>query len=116
MSVKDKLKDVGNFFKHLGQKIHDGLVAIFGQDALDNVEAQIKTILTDDARVVFVDAIQLASTLKVGAADASGAEKRSAAFSQIKSDLEKNGVSLADSAINLGIELVLGLLKAKTPA
>lgn len=111
-----KLQDIGNFFKHLGGKIHDALVAIFGQSALDSVEAQIKTILTDDTREIFVDAIKLASTLKVGGADASGSAKRAAAFDQISTDLQKNGVSLADSVINLGIELVLGLLKAKTPA
>jgi len=82
------LASVGNFFKHLGTKIHDGLVKIFGQPALDNVEAQIKTILTDDVRVIFVDAIQAASTLQLGGAPASNADKRNAAFNQITTDLK----------------------------
>lgn len=110
------LSNIGNFFKHLGKKIHDGLVAIFGQDALDKVEDQIKTILTDDVRIIFIDAITLAGTLKVGGSPASNSAKREAAFDQISQDLQKNGISLADSVINLGIELVLGLLKSKTPA
>ncbi len=59
------LASIGNFFKHLGQEIHDGLVKIFGQSALDSVESQIK------------------------------------------------GISLGTSAVNLGIELVVNLLKAK---
>ncbi len=103
------LASIGNFFKHLGQKIHDGLLAVFGKDALDRVEAQIETILTDDARVIFVDAIQAAQTLSVG----SGADKRNAAFNQITKDLEGKGISLGTSAVNLGIELVVNLLKAK---
>lgn len=105
------LESVGSFFKHLGAKIHDGLVKLFGQSALDNVEAQIKTILTDDVQVIFVDAINAAQSLNV-----SGADKRTAAFNQITTDLKGQGVSLESSAINLGIELIVGLLKSKTPA
>lgn len=103
------LASVGNFFKHLGTSIHDALVKIFGQNALDNVEAQIKTILTDDVRVIFVDAITAAQSLAVG----SGADKRNAAFNQITNDLQAKGVSLGTAAVNLGIELVVNLLKAK---
>ena len=58
-----------------------------------------------------VDAINAAETLQ-----ASGADKRQAAFNQISSDLKGKGIGLEQSAINLGIELVVGLLKAKTPA
>lgn len=102
---------IGNFFKHLGTEIHDALVALFGQSALDKEEAVIKTILTEDVRVIFIDAVNAADTLVVG----SGADKRAAAFAQIVKDLEAKGIALGTSAINLGIELVVGLLKAKTP-
>jgi hypothetical protein len=42
--------------------------------------------------------------------------KRNAAFAQIAKDLEAKGIDLAHNVINLGIELVVGFLKAKTPA
>jgi hypothetical protein len=105
------LSSIGHFFKSLGDKIHSALLSIFGQSALDSVEAQIKTILTDDVRVIFVDAINAAQSL-----NADGADKRQAAFNQITKDLAGQGKSLQASAINLGIELIVNLLKAKTPA
>lgn len=107
--------NIVGFFKTLGEKIHAALVTVFGQSALDNVEGQIRTILSDDVRVIFVDAINAAETLQVGGAAASGADKRNAAFTQIETDLTSKGISLGQSAINLGIELVVGLLKSKAP-
>lgn len=102
------LSSLANFFKSLGTHIHDALVSIFGQTAIENLEAQIKQILSDDARVIFIDAINAAQTLQTD-----GAGKRAAAFAQISTDLKAKGISLADSGVNLGIELVVGLLKAK---
>lgn len=110
------LADVGNFFKSLGGKIHAALVAIFGQSALDTVESQIKIVLKDDVRAIFIDAIEAAETLQVGGTDADGSAKRAAAFNQIVTDLKTKGISLAENVINLGIELVVGLLKSKSPA
>jgi hypothetical protein len=104
------LASVGSFFKHLGGKIHSALLAVFGQNAMDSVESQIKTILTDDVRVIFVDAITAAQSL-----NASGDTKRAQAFSQITTDLAAQGKSLQTSVVNLGLELVVNLLKAKTP-
>lgn len=100
------------FFEHLGSAIHSALVALFGQSALDKVDADIKVILADDVRAIFVDAITAANTLAVG----TGADKRAQAFAQIVTDLKAQGIALADHSVNLGIELVVGLLKAKTPA
>lgn len=110
------LANVGQFFKSLGGKIHAALVAVFGQSALDQVEAQIKQILADDVRVIFLDAITAAKTLLVGGSPASNQEKRDAAYGQIVSDLKGKGISLEESAINLGIELCYNLLKAKQSA
>lgn len=110
------LGDVGHFFKALGGKVHDLLVKIFGQPALDNVENQVKQILTQDTLVIFQDAIAAVETLTVGGQPASGDQKRAAAFEKIAADLKAQGKSLGTSVINLGIELVLGLLKAKAPA
>jgi Bacteriophage holin of superfamily 6 (Holin_LLH) len=110
------LSDVGQFFKSLGGKVHAALVKIFGQQALDQVESQIKTIFEDDVLAIFTDAIAAAETLQVGGAAASSADKRAAAFAQIVSDLKSKGISLAESVVNLGIELVVNLLKSKTAA
>ncbi len=110
------LASVGNFFKHLGEKIHSALVAMFGQDALDKVETELKTVLSDSVRVIFVDAIQAAESLTAGGAPASGSQKRDAAFQKITSDLKGQGIVLEQNIVNLGIELVVGLLKAKQPA
>jgi hypothetical protein len=106
---------VTSFFKSLGEKIEAALVQVFGQPALDSVEAQVKTILSDDVRVIFVDAITAAETLQIGGAAASSTQKRDAAFTQIETDLASKGLSLAESVVNLGIELVVGLLKSKAP-
>lgn len=107
---------IESFFKTLGSDIHATLVKLFGQSALDDVETQIKTIMSDDVRVIFVDAINAAETLQVGGSPASGDAKRAAAIAQIVSDLKSKGISLAETTVNLGIELVVGLLKSKTPA
>lgn len=104
-----KLGDIGHFFKTLGEKIHAGLVKIFGQSALDSFEAKVKTILSEDMVVIFKDAIVAANSLTVG----TGNDKRAAAFAQIVKDLEGQGKTLATSTINLGIEMVIGLLKAQ---
>lgn len=102
---------LGSFFHHLGSAIHSALVHIFGQSALDKVEADMKTIFRDDVRVIFMDAIVAAESLALG-----GADKRAVAFAQIVKDLATQGVDLSTHAINMGIELVVGLLRAKTPA
>lgn len=107
---------LATFLRSLGAKIHNSLVAIFGQSAIDNLEAQIKTILSDDARTIFIDAINAAQSLMVGGVAATGTQKRDAAFTQISADLKAKGIGLATNAVNLGIELVVGLLKAKAPA
>ena len=106
---------IESFFKALGSKIHAGLVSLFGQSAIDAVEAQLKIIFQEDVQAIFLDAIQAAETLSIGGAAATGSQKRDAAFAQIVSDLKTKGISLATSAVNLGIELIVGLLKAKTP-
>ena len=105
-----------SFFKTLGSETHAVLLKVFGQTALDNVDSQIKTIFNDDVRVIFVDAITAAEALQVGGVAASSTEKRAAAFTQIETDLKTKGISLAENVINLGIELVVGLLQSKTPA
>ncbi len=100
---------LGSFFHHLGSVIHSALVKVFGQTAIDKVEADMKTIFRDDVRVIFTDAITAAESL------ASGPDKRAAAFAQIVKDLATKGVELSTHAINMGIELIVGLLRAKTP-
>ena len=99
---------IGSFFHSIGHGIHVALVAIFGQNALDKVEADIKKVLSDDIRPIFIDAITLVSSLQIP-----GVDKRKQAFATIVADLAKAGKSLETSVINLGIELVVGLLKAK---
>jgi sulfur transfer complex TusBCD TusB component (DsrH family) len=97
---------------------HGILVKIFGSDAITKFEGEVQTIFQEDVLVIFQDGIALAESLKTpeGGAPATGAEKRSAAFLKISEDLKAKGISLADHVINLGIELVVGFVKAKTPA
>jgi hypothetical protein len=101
---------VKNFFEHLDTAIHAGLAKVFGQPALDTFTATIKAILTDDTRVIFEDAINAAE-----AVGGSGPSKRAAAFAKIETDLVAQGIALSHAAINLGIEMVVNLLKAKEP-
>lgn len=105
-----KFDKVKTFFEHLGQELHAGLAAVFGQPALDTFTSTIKTILTADVRVIFEDGINAAEAI-----GGSGATKRAAAFAKIETDLLAQGVQLGHSAINLGIEMVVNLLKAKEP-
>jgi hypothetical protein len=99
---------VESFFKGLGSKIHNVLVSIFGQAAIDKTEADIKKVLSDDFRQIFLDGIAYAATLQVP-----GTEKKAAAFDKITSDLANQGKALPTQLTNFGIELVLSLFKAR---
>ena len=114
-SIFSKFTAIAEGIEH---SAHGLLVKIFGQSALDAVENDLKTIFQEDVLVIFQDAISLAETLKQpeGGVAATSADKRSAAFLQITSDLKTKGISLAEHTINLGIELVVGLVKSKTTA
>jgi hypothetical protein len=113
MSIFSKVEVVAENVLHSANGI---LVKIFGQTAMTQFEDSIKVIFQDDVIVIFQDAIVAAESLEDGGAPASGALKQSAAFAQIAKDLETKGISLAKNVINLGIEMVVGLLRAKTPA
>ena len=110
MSATSTVTKVKNFFEHLDTAIHAGLAKVFGQPALDTVTSTLKTLLSDDVRVIFEDAINAAE-----AVGGSGPSKRDAAFAKIETDLLAQGITLTHTAINLGIELVVNLLKAKEP-
>jgi hypothetical protein len=98
------------------------LTKIFGADAVSGFETEIETIFRSDVIVLFEDAVTAADSLIIPGTDgeagtpATGTQKRDAAFAQLAKDLESKGISLGESVVNLGIELVVGLLKAKTPA
>jgi hypothetical protein len=109
IATKESLMSFVSALKSFGQKVHDFVVKLFGQSAIDNVDAQLKAVLKEDVLVIFKDAVAYAQTLPVG-----GADKRQAAFNQIVADLKSKGTELGTSTINLGIELVLGLLKGKS--
>ena len=95
---------------------HNILCKIFGTEAVTSMESQLATLFREDVLTIFSDAVSAAESLKVDGAAASGDQKRQAAFSQISSDLKTSGVSLANNAINLGIELAVGFLKSKASA
>lgn len=113
MSIFSKIEVVAENVLHSANGI---LVNIFGQSALTHFEDSIKVIFQEDVIVIFQDAITAAESLQDAGGPASGALKQSAAFAQIVKDLEAKGISLTHNVINLGIELVVGLLRAKTPA
>ena len=98
------------FFKSLGEDFQSVLVKLFGSPAVNALEAQIKQIFSADVVVIIKDGVAFAETLAPGS---SSEQKRMAAFTQITSDLKSKGLSLAEQTINLGIELVVGLAKAK---
>lgn len=103
---------VGNFFKTIGHAAYAVLVKVFGQTAVDQVEQDLEVILREDVITIFADAITAAEALQAG----TSADKKAAAFAQITKDLKAQGIDLLDRSINLGIELVVGLIKSKTPA
>lgn len=95
-------------FHSFTNSVHEFLVRIFGQPALDKVDADVKQVLSDDFLPIFKEAIEEAQKLP-----GEGADKRAAAFSKIVAELTAAGKSLPAQVINLGIELVLGLVNAK---
>ena len=52
---------VASIFHAITQKAHDFLVSIFGQSALDKVDAEVKQVLSDDFLPIFKEAIEAAS-------------------------------------------------------
>ena len=100
---------IGSIFHAVTSKVHEILVSLFGQPALDKVDTDVKKLLSDDFRPIFLEAIQA-----VAAYPGSGPDKRGLAFSKIADELKAQGKALPEQLINLGIELVLGLVKAKT--
>jgi hypothetical protein len=113
MSLFGKVKAAAEDIAHDAQSI---FVKTFGQAAVDQFETTIKGLWEQDVMTIFTDAITLAETLQVGGAPATSEQKQAAAFTQIEKDLLAAGKSLATNVINLGIELVVGLLHSKTPA
>jgi hypothetical protein len=107
------ISSIINFFEALGAKAYTDLCSIFGKTAIDAVDAEIKTILQADVRVIFQDAITAAESLQIDGTAASGAQKQSAAFAQITTDLKTQGKSFTSSMVNFGIELVLGLIRGQ---
>ena len=102
------LASLEGFFKHLSTDAQNFLTKVFGASAISAVEAELKTILEGDAKTIFADGVQFAETVTGGSA-----AKQSAAFSKITADLKTAGISLGTSAVNLGIELFVGLLQGK---
>ena len=96
-------------FQGLEKKVYAELVSIFGQSAVDDVDAKIKIILQADVRIIFQDAITAASAML----NASGQQKHDVAFAQITTDLKAQGKALEPQLVNFGIELVLGLVRGK---
>ena len=113
MGLFSKVEQVAEGIAH---SAHGILVKVFGQDALTKFEDDVKVLFQEDVIVIFQDAIVAAESLQDAGSPADGQMKREAAFEQILKDLEAKGISLAHNVINLGIELVVGLLKAKTPS
>jgi hypothetical protein len=112
-SILDKVEGE---VKKIGADIQGGFVKIFGQAAVSQFETTIKDLAQDDVVTIFSDAVNLAESLQINGTPATSEQKRTAAFEQIVKDLATAGKSLATNVVNLGIELVVGLLKSKTPA
>lgn len=98
----------GSIFHAITHGVHVVLVKIFGQAAMDKVDADVKKVLSDEFRPIFLDAINAVSSLS-----APGTEKRAQAFAKIVTDLATAEKSLETNVINHGIELIVSLLKAK---
>ena len=117
MSIFNRAEQIAADIKHTATEV---LTKIFGADAVAKFESDIEAIFRADVLAIFEDAVTAAESLVIPGAEgapgtpATGEQKRAAAFSQLVKDLESKGVSLGESVINLGIELVVGLLKSKT--
>jgi hypothetical protein len=114
------MSKLGSFFSRTieviegtGHSAHTFLVKVFGADAVQAAENDISALMHEDVLKIFQDAITAAETLQVDGTAAAGDQKRSAAFDQIVKDLAADGKQFATHTINLGIELVVGLLRAK---
>ncbi len=108
MSVISKIE---GFFKSVGSHIKAAFVTIFGSETgqalASAAESWVKTELG-----------QVAITVVQGLEQAAGspADKRNEAFAQIGSQLEAQGKSVPNSAINFAIEFALQIIKGAATA
>jgi hypothetical protein len=99
------LSAIGHFFKHAAVVVSDIFVAIFGQDAAHTFAVGAESLLHSALGQIAMTAVQEVEGL------ATGAEKQAAAFGKIVSAAKTAGITVADSIINMLIELAVQKIK-----
>lgn len=97
---------ISNFFHTAEVKVSAVFIALFGKQAATQfAQASLALLKSAEGKIV-LDAVEAVQSLA-----GSGADKRNAAFTQIMTDLKAQGKSVAESEINMLIELAVQFLK-----
>lgn len=92
-----------SWLKGVKAKVGTAFVAVFGKDAAQKFAEGSVGVLRSAAGILAIDAVQWAASQKFGI----GEDARKAATDKLKADSQNSGIFMANSMINLLIELAL---------
>ena len=99
-------KKIENFVHGTAVKVSDAFIKIFGKDAAHQFTQGALSVLKSAEGKIALDAVEAVESLALD-----GTAKRAAAFEKIATDFKTQGISAADSIINLLIETAVAYLK-----
>ena len=112
MVLIDKIKGL---FGKIKLKLAPVFVAVFGQDGAEQIGKAVLAGLNSALGQVVLKVVEAMMTLKIEGQDASGAQKREAAFKAIISEAKAQGLTFSTSIVNLLIELAVARLSNVMP-
>ena len=98
---------IGHFFKHISVFVSDAFVQVFGQDIAHMFVVGAESALKSALGKLALTAVQEVEGL------ASGAEKKAAAFAKVVAGAKIAGINVADSIINMLIEIAVQKIKGQ---
>lgn len=97
---------IAHFFHGAAVKVSAAFVAVFGKQAATQFAQGALALLQTAEGKIALDAVEAVQSLAVD-----GAAKRATAFAQILADTKAQGITVADSVVNMLIELSVAFLK-----
>jgi hypothetical protein len=108
MSFMDKIK---GFFGAIKVKVAPVFIAIFGSEGAQQIGKALVVGLNSAMGQLVLKTVEAMLTLKVNGVDATGDQKRAAAFAAIAQEAKAQGIGVSSSLINLMIEMAVQRLQ-----
>lgn len=105
MDLLGVFKAIGHFVKHVAVIVSQAFVSLFGSDAAHTFAVAAESLLHSAIGQIAWTAVQEAQNL------AAGTDKAATAFSTIATAAKAQGITVADSVINMLIEVAVQKLK-----